>query len=109
MSVTPLGNVNFINQNAPVASFVSANQQARFDMQSALASTVLDDDANEVAEVRPTEESYKIDPEHEHERQKGEEQNAQSEPGKPFVKDDDDKEEQKPLEGEPGHRLNIQI
>ena len=88
MAVTPLGNSNFINQNAPVVSQVHANQQARFDMQALLASELATQQNAEIKEVRPMEESYKIDPEKEHERQKNEqeagefeheEQNAKSE------------------------------
>jgi len=74
MAVTPLGNTNFINQNAPVVSQVHANQQARFDMQALMASELATQQNEEIKEVRPMEESYKIDPEKEHERQKNEQE-----------------------------------
>jgi len=74
MAVTPLGNSNFINQNAPVVSQVHANQQARFDIQSLMAAELATQQSEEIKEVRPMEESYKIDPEKEHERQKSEEE-----------------------------------
>ena len=74
MAVTPLGNTNFINQNAPVVSQVHANQQARFDMQALLAAELATQQNEEIKEVRPMEESYKIDPEKEHERQKNEQE-----------------------------------
>lgn len=74
MAVTPLGNSNFINQNAPVVSQVHANQQARFDMQALMASELATQQNEEIKEVRPMEESYKIDPEKEHERQKNEQE-----------------------------------
>ena len=74
MAVTPLGNTNFINQNAPVVSQVHANQQARFDMQALLASELATQQNEEIQEVRPMEESYKLDPEKEHERQKNEQE-----------------------------------
>lgn len=74
MSITPLANANFINQNAPVVSSVNANHQARFDMQNALASQAISDEKNEISEVRPAEETYKVDPEHEHEKNKQDEQ-----------------------------------
>ena len=63
MAVTPLGNSNFINQNAPVVSQVHANQQARFDMQALLAAELATQQNEEIQEVRPMEESYKLDPE----------------------------------------------
>lgn len=68
MSVSPLGNINFINQNSPVVSHAASTQQARFDMQAAMASEISAQKEREVEEVRPTEETYQIDPEHEHER-----------------------------------------
>ena len=74
MAVTPLGNSNFINQNAPVVSQVHANQQARFDIQALMASELATQQNEEIKEVRPMEESYKIDPEKEHERQKNEQE-----------------------------------
>ena len=79
MAVTPLGNSNFINQNAPVVSQVHANQQARFDMQALLAAELATQQNEEIKEVRPMEESYKIDPEKEHERQKSEEEASEFE------------------------------
>ena len=79
MAVTPLGNTNFINQNAPVVSQVHANQQARFDMQALMASELATQQNEEIKEVRPMEESYKIDPEKEHERQKSEEEASEFE------------------------------
>ena len=74
MAVTPLGNSNFINQNAPVVSQVHANQQARFDMQALMASELATQQNEEIKEGRPMEEPYKIDPEKEHERQKNEQE-----------------------------------
>lgn len=78
MSISPLGNIHFINQNAPVASAVNANTQARFDLQNAMAAELANEKNEEVAELRPAEETYKIDPEHEHERQKREQEQSSS-------------------------------
>ena len=113
MAVTPLGNSNFINQNAPVVSQVNANQQARFDMQALMASELATQQNEEIKEVRPMEESYKIDPEKEHERQKSEEeasefeneeQNAKAK-DKENLEDELDSEE----ESEEPHVLDIKI
>lgn len=113
MAVTPLGNTNFINQNAPVVSQVHANQQARFDMQALLAAELATQQNEEIQEVRPMEESYKIDPEKEHERQKSEEeasefeneeQNAKAK-DEETLKDELDSEE----ESEEPHILDIKI
>lgn len=113
MAVTPLGNSNFINQNAPVVSQVHANQQARFDMQALLAAELATQQNEEIKEVRPMEESYKIDPEKEHERQKNEqeagefeheEQNAKAK-DEEVLEDELDSEE----ESEEPHVLDIKI
>ena len=113
MAVTPLGNSNFINQNAPVVSQVYANQQARFDMQALMTSELATQQNEEIKEVRPMEESYKIDPEKEHERQKSEEeasefeneeQNAKTKDEEVF-EDELDSEE----ESEEPHVLDIKI
>ena len=113
MAVTPLGNSNFINQNAPVVSQVHANQQARFDMQALLAAELATQQNEEIQEVRPMEESYKLDPEKEHERQKNEqeagefeheEQNAKAK-DEEVLEDELDSEE----ESEEPHVLDIKI
>ena len=114
MAVTPLGNSNFINQNAPVVSQVHANQQARFEMQSLMTSELATQKNEEIKEVRPMEESYKIDPEKEHERQKSEEEASEFESEKQNSRDSDgenldnitDNEEIEPNEH---HMLDITI
>ena len=71
MAVTPLGNTIFINQNVNMVSNKVADVQNRFDLQNLAAASLASDEKREVSEVRPTEETYKIDPENEHEKQKG--------------------------------------
>lgn len=78
MQLTPIGNANFINQNAPVASAINANQNARFELQAAMATKTYNEEREKVNEVRPTEEIYKIDPEQEHERKKRDQENARA-------------------------------
>ena len=90
MAVTPLGNSNFINQNAPVVSQVHANQQARFDMQALMASELATQQNEEIKEVRPMEESYRLDPEKEHERQKSEEEASEFENEEQNAKGDEE-------------------
>ena len=90
MAVTPLGNSNFINQNAPVVSQVHANQQARFDMQSLMAAELASQQSEEIKDVRPMEESYKIDPEKEHE--KNEEEACEFESEKQNSRDSDEED-----------------
>lgn len=113
MAVTPLGNSNFINQNAPVVSQVNANQQARFDMQALMASELATQQNEEIKEVRPMEESYKIDPEKEHERQKSEEEASEFENEEQNAKAKDEENLEDELdseeESEEPHVLDIKI
>lgn len=113
MAVTPLGNSNFINQNAPVVSQVYANQQARFDMQALMTSELATQQNEEIKEVRPMEESYKIDPEKEHERQKSEEKASEfeNEEQNAKAKDEENLEDEKDDESdiEEHHMLDISI
>jgi len=70
MAVTPLGNTIFINQNANFVSHRAAEVQNRFDLQAAVAASITEDERGEIEQIRPTEETYKIDPQNEQEGQK---------------------------------------
>lgn len=78
MSISPISNVNFINQNAPVVSQTHANNQARFDLQNSMALQMAAETKDEIAELRPAEETYKIDPEHQHEKHKNDQSEQKS-------------------------------
>lgn len=68
MPVTPLGNTIYINQNMNVVANKQAEVQNRFDLQSLAAMALNEEKNEEVEQVRPTEETYKIDPQHQHEK-----------------------------------------
>lgn len=112
MSVTPIGNTTFINQNAPVVSQVQANNQARFDMQAALATQLASEQEGEIKQIRPTEETYKIDPQNQHEKEKGEqeagafEQSSQQESQQNESYESEQQEDESLNEG---HVLDIKI
>ena len=94
MAVTPLGNTIFINQNVNMVSNKVADVQNRFDLQNLAAASLASDEKQEVLEVRPTEETYKIDPKNEHEKQKGrQEQGELASEQKGENSDDEDSEE----------------
>ena len=94
MAVTPLGNTIFINQNVNMVSNKFADVQNRFDLQNLAAASLASDEKQEVSEVRPTEETYKIDPKNEHEKQKGrQEQGELASEQKGENSDDEDSEE----------------
>jgi hypothetical protein len=94
MAIGPIGAVAYANQATPAQTKLQSNFQNRLDMQNGVAAAIQDADKQEIEDVRPAEETYKIDPEHEHEKEKKEqEQKGQEE--KPeekviFKKDDDE-------------------
>ena len=75
-SVGPIGNVIYANQMVTVQAGKQMDYLNSLQMQSALAEALQDEKEEVVKEVRPTEESYKIDPENEHERQRDDEESG---------------------------------
>lgn len=109
MAVTPIGNTIFINQNMNMVSSKQAEAQNRFDMQNLAAMALQDEASNEVTQVRPTEETYKIDPENEHEKKKNDERERVFDEER---SENTDKERNDGEEGEilaSDHRLDIKI
>lgn len=93
MAVDGVGNMLYIHQNMHLQAGKQTEVQNRFDMQNLAAMEILKDEDNEVQEVRPTEESYKIDPEHEHEKEKSDEESGAKEEQikqRQKIKQDDD-------------------
>ena len=89
MPVGPIGSVIYANQMIPVQASKQTEVQNALQMQSAVAAAL----QNEKQDVRPAEETYKIDPEKEHERQKNEEeQGATAEEYKRDGKEHDEEE-----------------
>jgi regulator of protease activity HflC (stomatin/prohibitin superfamily) len=68
MEVTPTSNITHVHQNTLVASTKQADFQNRLDVQNNAIQESLKEKEKEVEEIRPTEETYRIDPEKEHER-----------------------------------------
>ncbi len=100
MAVTPLGNVIQINQNAHVAANKAANVQNRFDIQALAANEIAKDKQKEVEEVRPTEETYEIDEDREHEKHHADDERKH---GKKREHEEEEEKEQ----GE--HHLDIKV
>lgn len=69
MAISPISNTIYVNQNTPVAASVQSDFQSKLDMQIAINAAAAVQKKKEVEEIRPTEETYKIDPENEHEKQ----------------------------------------
>ncbi|OCR05922.1 hypothetical protein BA920_03075 [Helicobacter pullorum] len=61
MAVSPISNVNYINQNSQVSSVQQANAQIKLDFQTMVNLQEMQDRQEEIQEVRPTEETLKTD------------------------------------------------
>lgn len=111
MAITPVGGMVYANQNMQAAATKQTDFQARLDAQNVAASESANDKNKEVREVRPTEETYKIDPEKEHQKEKSDEETGAREE-QVFAKkrerseEDDAENDNDPL---PGARLDIKI
>ncbi len=93
MPVGPIGNVIYANQMIPMQASKQAELQNALQMQSVVAAALQHEKEDEVQDVRPPEEAYRIDPEKEHERQKNEEeQGATAEEYKRDGKEHDEEE-----------------
>lgn len=79
MPVGSIGSVIYTNQMIPVQASKQTEVQNAIQMQSAIAAAMQNEKEDEVQDVRPAEEAYKIDPEKEHERQKREEESGATE------------------------------
>ena len=74
MAISPMGAVIYTNQNVTAAATKQTAVQNRNEMQNVMASAIANEKEAVVKEVRPAEETYKIDPEKEHQKQKNEEE-----------------------------------
>ncbi len=106
MPVGPLGSVIHTNQNMTAVSHKQTSLQNRIDMQNVISSTIANEKNKEVTEIRPAEETYKIDPENEHEKQKSEEESGAKE--EETSKDTKNKHT-KENENSPKRRLDIVV
>ncbi len=79
MAIGAIGATAYANQAMPAQTKMQSNFQNRLDMQAGVATAIQDTDKQEIEDVRPAEETYKIDPEHEHEKKKSEEEQGEEE------------------------------
>ena len=104
MAIGPIGAVAYANQATPAQTKLQSNFQNRLDVQSSAAMAMQDADKQEIQDVRPAEETYKIDPEHEHEKEKREQEQKEQEE-KPIEKTILKKDEEEDIM--PSHHLDI--
>lgn len=79
MAIGPIGAHIYVNQNMQVAASKQTDFQNKLDLQNVQAAALANEKNKEVEEVRPAEETYKIDPEKEHEKEKNEEETGAKE------------------------------
>lgn len=78
-SIGSIGNVIYANQMIPTQAAKQMDYLNSVQMQSAIAEVMQNEKEEVVEDVRPAEETYKIDPEHEHEHQRRDEESGASE------------------------------
>lgn len=106
MAITPVGGTIYVNQNSPVVANIQSDFQSKLELQNAVVAELANEKKKEVAQIRPTEETYKIDPQNEHEKQHEHESLEEQ------TKDQNEKKEENidqkdELSGE--HKLNIVV
>jgi hypothetical protein len=101
MTIGPIGNTIYVNQQiASVASDKNV-QLNRFELQALAAQVIMQDQEKEVLEVRPTEENHAVDPDREHTKEQAEQEERRSEDQENASAQE---EEEKPL-----HILDIKV
>ena len=78
-AIGPVGSMIYTNQNVTAAATKQTAVQNRNEMQNVMANAITNEKDAVVKEVRPTEATYKIDPEKEHQKQKNEEESGAKE------------------------------
>jgi len=107
MAVGPIGAMIYVNQNMHIQATKQLDFQSRLDAQNAAAATATNEKSKEVQEIRPTEETYKIDPEKEHQKEKSDEETGADESQIFRKKRDENDEESK--DSSSNHILDITI
>lgn len=107
MAITPVGGMVYANQGMQAPATQQAEFQQRLDAQNSAAMVATNEEQKEIEEVRPTEESYEVDPEKEHEQQKHDEE-AGAEEEQILSKKNENDDEVISLESDE-HLLDIKI
>jgi hypothetical protein len=100
-SIGPLANVIYTNQGTPAVASEKNALQNRFELQNLAAAEATNNKKKEIEELRPAEESHKVDEDREHTKQEAESEN----PKDREKKEDDEEEEKTP----PLHHLDIKV
>ncbi len=106
MAITPVGGMVYANQNMQAPATKQADFQQRLEAQTSAAMVASNEEKKEIEEVRPTEETYELDPDREHEKEKSDEE-AGAEEEQMYSKNHK-REHEEDEEGE-HHLLDIKI
>lgn len=102
MAVGLVGNAIYVNQQtASVTSLQNAHNN-RVEFQNMAALAALQEKEEEVAQIRPTEETHSIDAEREHQKNEADQESARNKKDKKKPQDEDEP-------SEPLHILDIKV
>lgn len=105
MAISPIGGMVYANQNMQAPATQQADFQQRLDAQTNAAMVATNEQKKEIEEVRPTEETYELDPEKDQEeKKKNKEKSEKDEQELP-----EENEEKKSIQEEEDHLLDIKI
>ncbi|OIP55049.1 MAG: hypothetical protein AUK54_04765 [Helicobacteraceae bacterium CG2_30_36_10] len=79
MAIGPIGNTIFVNQMTANVASAHGNQNNRYDLQNVVAQAAANEKEEKVLEVRPAEETHKVDPDREHQKNEADQENARNE------------------------------
>lgn len=97
MPVGPIGSVIYANQVIYLQASKQMDHQHSVDMQNAIAAAIVNEKDKEVGEVKPAEETYKIDPEKEHQKHKEDEESGATQEQMQQEEKEHEEDEEKPL------------
>ena len=100
--IGPIGNTIFVNQQVPYVSSTVGDVNARIELQNVMAQHIVNEEEKKIQEVREPEESHKVDPDREHQRQE-KDQEAQNR------KKAAEQKEEEPPQTPPLHKLDIKV
>ena len=101
MAVGLVGNTIYVNQQTASVSSLVNTHNSRIDFQNMAAHAAAQEKEKEVAEIRPTEETYQVDPDREHEKNEADQESKRNKKQK---KSEEEGESHPPL-----HILDIKV
>ena len=95
MSISALGGIIYTNQNTPVVSHIHQLEQGKSVLQNYVAGEIANEKEKIVDEVRPTEETYKVNENKKEEKKEHKKKNKEKEKKNEKIKNEEIKDEEK--------------